>query len=72
MASLNNGCAFTRVPRPYETPTPLGSPQVPRHEATVGSYGGGGSGTPIDAFRTFYTSNNVGISALRAHEEARL
>ena len=31
------------VPRPEETPTPLGSPQVPRHRATVGSYGGGGS-----------------------------
>ena len=32
------------------TPTPLGSPQVPRHRAAVGSYGGGVSyerGTPV-------------------------
>jgi len=31
-------------------PPPLGSPQVPRHRATVGSYGGGVSyerGTPV-------------------------
>ena len=27
------------VPRSYETPTPLGPPQVPRHRATVGSCG---------------------------------
>ena len=24
------------------SPTPLGSPQVPRHRATIGFYGGGG------------------------------
>ena len=33
-----------------KTPTPLGSPEVPRHKATVGSYGGGLSyerGTPV-------------------------
>ena len=36
---------------PRETPTPPGSPQVPRHRATVGSYGGGVSyerGTPVE------------------------
>ena len=32
---------LTGVPRSSETPTPLGSPQVSRHRATVGSYGGG-------------------------------
>ena len=30
------------VPRPYETPIPIESPEVPRHRATAGSYGGGG------------------------------
>ena len=30
----------TRVLRSLETPTPIGSPQVPRHRATAGSYGG--------------------------------
>ena len=40
----------TGVPRSKETPTPLGSPCVPRHRATVGSYRGGVSherGTPV-------------------------
>ena len=35
---------------PMKQPPTLGSPQVPRHEATVGSYGGGGyyeRGTPV-------------------------
>ena len=31
----------TGVPRSYETPAPIGSAQVSRHRATVGSYGGG-------------------------------
>ena len=30
----------TGVPRSLEKPTPLGSPQVPRHRATVESTGG--------------------------------
>ena len=34
------GLTHTGVPRSYETPTPLESPQVPRHRATVRSYGG--------------------------------
>ena len=41
---------FTGVPRSSETPTPLGSPKVPRCRAAVGSFGGGGSyerGTPV-------------------------
>ena len=45
---LNHVC--TGVPRSSETPTPKGSPEVPRHRATVESYGGGGSheqGTPV-------------------------
>ena len=33
----------TGVPYSSRTPTPLGSPQVPRHWATAGYYGGGGS-----------------------------
>jgi hypothetical protein len=32
---------ITGVPRSQETITPLGPPQVPRHRAAVGSYGGG-------------------------------
>ena len=42
---------YVGVPRSQETPTPLGSPQVPRHRASVGSYGGSVSyerGTPVD------------------------
>jgi len=31
----------TGVHRSQETPTPLGPPHVPRHKATVGSYGRG-------------------------------
>ena len=44
----------TGVPRSLETPTPLGSPQVPRHGATVASYERGVSyerGTPVLALR---------------------
>ena len=44
------GEPHTGVPRSEETPTPLGSPQVPRHRATVGSYGGWcflWGGTPV-------------------------
>ena len=39
-----------QLPRSQETPNPLESPDVPRHRATVGSYGVGGGyerGTPV-------------------------
>ena len=53
LAGRGTGHACTRVPRSSETSTPLGSPKVPRHRATVGSYGGGVSherGTPVQRY----------------------
>ena len=49
LTCLNVGCA--RVPRSLKTPTPLGSPLVLRHKATVVSYGRGiyhERGAPVD------------------------
>ena len=50
LADASEGCSGAGVPRSEETPSPLGSPQVPGHRATVRSYGGGGSkerGIPV-------------------------
>ena len=59
LQNLHRETLSTGAPRSQEAPNSLGLPQVPRHRATVGSYGGGVSyerGTPVPhgGLRTFH------------------
>ena len=59
----------TGVPRSLETPTPLRAPWVPRHRATEGSYGGGGSyerGIPVG---TWARAGRVGMAETMVAEK---
>ena len=60
---------LTVLSRSYETPTPLGSPEVPRHRATVGSYKGGVSyerGTPAHSL-TLTLVSRFGVRGKELH-----
>ena len=65
-AGLRNHPGNVGVLRSYETPAPLGSPQVPRHRAPVGSYEGGVSyerGTPVADTDQQVVNEQVALSA---------